>query len=256
MNAGISEVVGGIRYFGCSFTDFAPALRPSYPRAAIDPYLLSYSDVDYWIGTGSDTALLVVDFNDGGNPESFVWGYLYDDSQNITAGDMMNAIARDDVLLSVNTGSFCNDITYDNHSGLAGNPYYWSTWSATNTGNWRMNAGIGEVLHDGDWFGCSYEAWPPPMPGVPSAAPSNDAAVAENEWSFTIYPNPFQSALTIKTDVAKQQTVQLVNSVGQQVVQEKLSGSLQLNTADIASGVYLLIVREEGRIVYTQKLVK
>ena len=107
----------------------------------------------------------------------YTFAMVFDASQNVTAEDMMTAIAMYDNYLSINMGAFLNDITYDAQEGLAGNPYYWSTWSATNTGNWRMNAGISEMLQNGDWFGCSYDAWPPPQPGTPVSAPNGNLSI-------------------------------------------------------------------------------
>jgi hypothetical protein len=50
-----------------------------------------FDDVQYWVGSGSQEALLVLDWKDGKAPESLVWGYRYDGAK--TAEDMLRAVA-------------------------------------------------------------------------------------------------------------------------------------------------------------------
>lgn len=246
MNTGVSEVLSGVKYFGCSFTDFNPAVRPFYPRTAIDPYLFTVSDIDFWIGSGSDTALFVVDFNDGVATESYAWGYLYDASQNVTAGDMMADIATSDNFLSINMGAFLNDIVYDAQQGLAGNPYYWSTWSATNTGNWRMNAGISEILQNGDWFGCSYDPWPPTQPGVPIAAPNTGVGIEKQEVSVSVFPNPVIDIININAETNKIIKLEVYNGTGQLVHSETFSKTAKIDIKNWSQGVYIISVPTEN----------
>ncbi len=118
------------------------------------------SHVEYWVGTGSDSSVLVVDFHDGTSDASYAWGYLHDGTA--TGGDMLNAIAAADVNFDVVIGGgFLSDITYNDHAGIGGNPNWWSTWSGTGLSDLAMNMGIGEVLSNGSWFGCSYEPFDP-----------------------------------------------------------------------------------------------
>ncbi len=49
-----------------------------------------FSDIIHWAGTGSKQAALVIDWNDGVNPESLVWGYRWDGDS--TGLDMLDAI--------------------------------------------------------------------------------------------------------------------------------------------------------------------
>lgn len=67
----------------------------------------SFADITYWVGSGSNQAALVIDWNDGIQPVSLAWGYRWDGSA--TGYDMFKAIVDADPYLSVN---------YDNRGGL------------------------------------------------------------------------------------------------------------------------------------------
>ncbi|ASK31591.1 secretion protein [Chryseobacterium sp. T16E-39] len=53
-----------------------------------------FSDIQYWVGTGSKKAAFVVQWNDGKNPDALVWGFKWDG--NATGEDMLKAIAKAD----------------------------------------------------------------------------------------------------------------------------------------------------------------
>ncbi|MGU3374147.1 T9SS type A sorting domain-containing protein [Chryseobacterium sp. M5A1_1a] len=55
---------------------------------------IGFSDVQYWVGTGSNQAAFVVQWNDGKNPDALVWGFKWDG--NATGEDMLKAIAKAD----------------------------------------------------------------------------------------------------------------------------------------------------------------
>ncbi|MGB0980338.1 MAG: hypothetical protein ACPGVV_13135, partial [Croceimicrobium sp.] len=130
----------------------------------------NFSDVQFWTGNGSDSTLLVVDFNDGSTDSSYVWGYAYNTGE--TGEDLLNAIAAADLNFQVNiAGGFLNDVIYGQHEGLAGMPDYWSTWSGADTASLMTNAGIGTALVDGEWFALSYTDFSPALkPGLPIPA--------------------------------------------------------------------------------------
>lgn len=52
------------------------------------------SDIQYWVGTGSNEAAFIVQWNDGKNPDALVWGFRWDGTA--TGEDMMKAIAKAD----------------------------------------------------------------------------------------------------------------------------------------------------------------
>ena len=71
----------------------------------------SFSEVQFWIGSGTDSTLLVIDFNDGTTDSSYAWGYAY--SGNETGEDLLNAVAVADANLSIAAaGGFLNDVIF------------------------------------------------------------------------------------------------------------------------------------------------
>lgn len=55
---------------------------------------ISFSDIKYWVGTGTNEAAFVVQWNDSKNPDALVWGFRWDGTA--TGADMMKAIAKAD----------------------------------------------------------------------------------------------------------------------------------------------------------------
>ncbi|MFP3596036.1 DUF5074 domain-containing protein [Chryseobacterium sp. SIMBA_029] len=55
---------------------------------------ITFADVQYWVGTGTNEAAFVVQWNDGKNPDALVWGFRW--NGNATGEDMLKAIAKAD----------------------------------------------------------------------------------------------------------------------------------------------------------------
>ncbi|AZA53086.1 DUF5074 domain-containing protein [Chryseobacterium sp. G0201] len=55
---------------------------------------LTFADVQYWVGTGTNQAAFVVQWNDSKNPDALVWGFRW--NGNATGEDMLKAIAKAD----------------------------------------------------------------------------------------------------------------------------------------------------------------
>ncbi|MDR2235954.1 MAG: DUF5074 domain-containing protein [Chryseobacterium sp.] len=55
---------------------------------------INFSDIQFWVGTGSNEAAFVVQWNDSKNPDALVWGYRW--NGNATGEDMLKAIAQAD----------------------------------------------------------------------------------------------------------------------------------------------------------------
>lgn len=66
-----------------------PAAKQQIRNTAID-----FSNIKYWVGTGSNQAGFVVQWNDSKNPDALVWGYRWDG--DATGEDMLKAIAKAD----------------------------------------------------------------------------------------------------------------------------------------------------------------
>ena len=130
---------------------------PSDTTSAPIEATIAASDILYWVGHGSNQAVLAVNWAD----TALAWGYRFDGSA--TVADMMNAIAAADPRFSyVGSTGFLSDILYiDTAAGmtdtLRGTPGSW--WGSTNNG--VMDAGMGQALANGD-----FEKWADPAAGV------------------------------------------------------------------------------------------
>lgn len=259
MNGGLATTLSNGDWFGCSFTDFSPAFLPGEPIAAFEPLSFVSQDVQFWVGTGTDTALLIIDFLDGSGTASLAWGYLY--NGNATGEDMLNAIAAADPDLTVViSGGFLNDITYASLSGMGGSPDYWATWSATNLGNWDMNMGISTSLSNGDLFGCSYTNFAPAIrPGHPTAV-SNPTSVTDRQRqvNMKIYPNPATDFVNIQLNhmVHQSSLIKIIDVSGKTVfTQAAASAVMQIPVQQLPDGLYTIMMTD-GNVRYSQYFIK
>ncbi len=254
MNGGVSAPLGNGDWFACSYTDFDPALEPAEPFAAFDPFRFTASDVVYWVGTGQDTALLMIDFHDGSVTSSYAWGYLFDGSA--TGESMLNAVAASDPALAVAMGGgFLNDITYGAHAGIGGEPNYWGTWSATNLGNWSMNGGVGTELSNGDLFGCSYTDFAPALrPFYPVAAQvSTSVAELGSDALMQVYPQPATDVLHVNTLAQGTEAILVMDLAGRNVFQGTINnGTATINVGAWPAGLYILQTTNTRRTIVVQ----
>lgn len=248
MNAGIATSVAHGDWFAISYTDFNPAVKPGFPIAALDPNTFTTDDVKTWVGTGSDSAIMVVDFLNGKTPSSFAWGILYTGST--TGADMLNEIANADTNFIVNATSFLNDLIYKTDSGMGGLPNYWGTWSATNYGNWAMNAGLGTKVVNGDFFGASYTDFAPALrPGAPHAV-DNTVGLAERKvLAFSIYPNPASDYIQIAAEVDKPLEIKIYQGNGNLVMSQQAEANERISLAHLPAGIYLVQANGETQPV-------
>ena len=188
MNAGLPEILENGEWFGCSYTDFDPAIVPGEPLPAYKSDFYTSDQISFWVGEGANSAIFLVDFvtDAAGEAVSYAWGYRFDGTTD--GAEMLAAIDAADVNLSINSDGFLNDIIFNDLEGLAGDPNYWATWSGTNLSNWAMNAGLSTEINHGDWFGCSYAEWPPRRPFYPISA-IDSAAFVDGTASIGVGPN-------------------------------------------------------------------
>lgn len=74
---------------------------------------------------------------------------------------------------------------------------------------------------------------------------------------FSIYPNPNQGILYIKTSVNENYELSVFNNIGQLVNRINLvSNETKLDLSKEANGIYQLIISKEGKAVYNAKMVK
>lgn len=236
MNAGIATPLVNGEWFAISYTDFNPALKPALPIAAFNPRAFDFSQVQQWIGTGMDSAVVIIDFQLPGDSARIAYGLLFNDS--IQASQALSDLDQADAMLSVNASSFLNDISYGSWNGIGGSPDYWSTWSATNIGNWFLNAGISTWVKGGELFGCSYTDF---APALRPKSPNQEQNVGMKEWPnirFSFYPNPVQNILSIESEVRSE--FEIINSMGQLLWSGYVEGKKQIELGDWPRGAYFL----------------
>ena len=135
----------------------------------------SFDDIQYWVGTGTNRAALVIDFGTKANPAAIAWGYRWNGTANaasmlfalagsITGSDMPSPQAGADMRLSIDGSYFASlddyfisSISY-NQVGL---PSGWSqslrviqdTWSID-----RTYPSLYSILGNGEWAAAAVEA--------------------------------------------------------------------------------------------------
>lgn len=250
-NAGISTTVNDGDWFGCTYGSWPPR-RPFIPVPANDPNAVTIDDVMSWVGTGADSAVVVIDFNDGANPESYIFGYLFDGTS--TGQAALTAISTLSNLDIDMTGGFLNDITYFSQSGIGGtNGFYWSTWSGRNNGNWSMNMGMTTIIANGDWFGCSFTDWNPAVaPSTPAIAPNTASLTDKEANTFAVYPNPVQGVLHIQGNKGN---LTVTDVAGKVVYTAKHTGFSNVDFSQLNTGMYLISIENNG-VIATQSVVK
>ena len=130
-------------------------VTPSDTTSAPVEATIAASDILYWVGHGSNQAVLAVNWAD----TALAWGYRFDGTA--TVADMMDAIAAADPRFSyVGSTGYLSDILYiDTAAGMTDTLRGSSWWGSTNNG--VMDAGMGQALTNGD-----FEKWADPAAGV------------------------------------------------------------------------------------------
>lgn len=72
----------------------------------------------------------------------------------------------------------------------------------------------------------------------------------------TVYPNPATNNFTVDLGNDEKADIQLFNIVGQMVYSETITGTAQVNVANLHSGVYMLKVNQNGKTFTTKVVVK
>ena len=212
-----------------------------------------FSQVQYWVGAGADSSVLVVDFQDGSGSSSFAWGYLHDG--DVTGETMLNDIAAaDPSFTAVTTGGFLGDVTYGAFAGIGGSPDYWSTWSNNDQGGWYSNTGIADMVGNGGLFGCSYTDFNPaiePGAAVPAAIPTGIhevGAAVEQVW-----PQPATDIMNVRFGATGQQAVVLYDMAGNAVIRETAnSGIASIDVRSLPAGMYVLQLGDSKRLIAVQ----
>ena len=132
-------------------TPVTPPAGPTPVEATI-----AFSDILYWVGAGSNEAVMAVNWAD----TALAWGYRWNGTA--TVADMMDHIAAADPRFSYTGTGMISDINYiDTAAGmtmpLGITPGNW--WESSNNG--FIDMGMGQTLNNGD-----LEKWADPAAGI------------------------------------------------------------------------------------------
>ena len=138
------------------FPATTPIVPASDPNATPVEATIDFSDILFWVGEGTNEAVMVVNWAD----TALAWGYRW--NGDATAADMMAHIAAADPRFSYSGTTYINDINYiDTAAGMTTplgiTPGNW--WSSTNNGIADM--GMAQFLNDGD-----IKKWVDPAAGI------------------------------------------------------------------------------------------
>ena len=134
----------------------APATTTDEPEEPTD-------GIQYWVGTGANSATFTLHFNNAATPVSFVWGYRWDDPYgDYTVGMMMEEIAEADSRVSFDglENGFINNYSYNDGTYNLSAPTG-SNFAGFIVNDEVANAGCNaQALADGDaiaWMDADYD---------------------------------------------------------------------------------------------------
>lgn len=262
MNMGISEILSDSMIFGASYTAWNgadPVYLPENPVPVSISNHINPAITQLYIGTGSKTAFLVTDFNDGTANDCYIIGYKFDGVP--TAEKMLKDIDSADARFSILiAGGFLSNLSFLSHNGIGGSPNYWSSFTYDRDSiKWDMNMGLSEILSDSTIFGVSYTAWdanwnPIFVPENPAAVVNNAGVANMQEIQFDFFPNPAQNYLTISSETEHAElTISDLN--GKIIINElTIEKTTTINLSSIAPGTYYLRLKT-GNSSSVQKLI-
>jgi hypothetical protein len=92
--------------FACGGDDGGDSSDPNF-GAPVPMSNFTFDDIEWWVGSGPDSAMMYVQWNDNINiPDGLVWGYLFNAGDNVTGAKMIYDIMMTDTrfyLLAQNT---------------------------------------------------------------------------------------------------------------------------------------------------------
>ena len=125
--------------------------------SAISFAQFSADDVKFFVGTGEQTAYLVIDFKDGTDDRSYAWGIRFDENNPLTGLDALELLATEEPnFIYEQTGGFLDRLAFNAHDSYEMEYDFWSLWTSLDGNTWNMNGWMSSDLVDGTWYGASY----------------------------------------------------------------------------------------------------
>ncbi|MCX5634463.1 MAG: hypothetical protein NTW55_01280 [Planctomycetota bacterium] len=132
--------------------------------ANVCAYTLDDCLIEYWAGSGSNRAVVVIDFG----PASYAFGYRWDGGTKY-GKDLMAAVDLAGAMNYNQSYGFLNTISYDGYLNAGQNGWpgdWWVYFTSTDGASWT-DASVGfadRVLSNGSWDGWAVQTtdtWPP-----------------------------------------------------------------------------------------------
>lgn len=244
MNMGLTTELGANDAFGCSFTDYNPAVPPFNAGAAYDPASFTAADVEFWAGEGTQSCVVVIDFEAAtGVATSYAWGYRFSSMTDIST--VLTQLAAADEMLDLALDEQVLSVSYNGLSATAGENGQWAVWTGTNLGNWQLAAGLGETVLDNDFVGISFAAADTTIrPGYPQAATGiTSVENVRNLNQFELFPNPASERIFVKRPEAISTIIVLSDLRGSVIKTTPAQGNtVEIDIADLAPGVYFITI--------------
>ena len=107
---------------------------------------ISTSDIQYWIGTGSNEAILIISWDESTPTQSLAWGYRWNGTK--TVADMLTDIDNADARLSITgvSSGYISEISYYDGTYNLATEFY---WCYNVNGDWVGGVGS-QTLVNGD----------------------------------------------------------------------------------------------------------
>ena len=139
--------------------------------------------IEYWAGTGSNEALLIIEFGEEPNTPEYAFGFRFDGTA--TGWDMISAVDEAgslevDATYYSGLGYFIDNFYYDGHSGNASTWWEYSVAESDESGypdfhfpesgwNWSSVGCSSRILQNGSWDGWRnpYGSGGPEVPTIP-----------------------------------------------------------------------------------------
>lgn len=232
-------------------------VAPVYPLA--DEAMIDASQILYWIGTGSNQVIFAVNFAEP-HDVCFAWGYRFS-TDDVIIEHMMDEIATADGRFDYHGASgWLTDITFvngeDNYLLQGSNTMY----NVNGVSPWY---GYSEVaVHNGDFvkfgdyrIGTEIAPWTYVWETPVQAVTAYDA-VAENDVTLSLYPNPATSYTTLSMSEMSDATVTISDLQGRVLrsfAVNQTGEPVRIETDGFKAGFYFVTV-SDGSSRQTVKL--
>lgn len=237
-------------YLATWTTPIEPVEIPGVPVADVT---ISASEIQYWVGTGSNEVRFIVDWNSASTATA--WGYRFD-GESVLVSTMLDDIATADPRFSYEGTSWLSDLKYFNGTDTltispdnvvynvngsfadAANAQTVHAGDYVKFGGW-LSAQKGECrwIEDpafGDYWDYAY-VWTNPVVPV-----SNPTSVANyDNQKLNVYPNPCTESIRIQTNI--NDDVVMYNLQGAVVMSTVAMDEVTtLDVNNLPSGIYFV----------------